>query len=557
MTKMRVHAGLSLSNLQKGGENASMTSIPTALPAAVQIPAAASAGQKGARGKHALDFAGLFGNAQAAQSVSSLQLSTQQPAASANSSSVSADLLAQLTAQLQSGTPLSQLVDQISQSVGNAVAQQLKSKLSSSDLNRLTQTVTQSIASALSPPSNGPPGTAADQAAALAARLQQLVESLARDTQNEAGQQNELSGTILDANPAKDIPAQQQTNGTSGTKTSDVSSIVRSLLATALSAFPAQGTVPAATPTLAASAMAAAPLSELTPMPAPAPAQSQTMTPSNANATPITMTNAPDLLARMLVRAAGADAAVNGSAAASAGSGTGATQSASPSTLAARFAALLGENASALASGTNADGSGSNGASTSGNSGHSFQQTDSQTFANAIASAPPTSMSQQVQNALNGTAPAGSTVDANAVIEQMVRGMVMRTDQQGTSEIRLSLQPENLGNVSMKLTVTGTQVSATVVAQNADVGNTIVANHQQLSRSLAEAGLTLTGLSVDVSGGDANSEQQPKDQTGGFGRRYTVHEIGGAAATAETPSDQPTGPQLISSSSLALFNYLA
>ena len=84
----------------------------------------------------------------------------------------------------------------------------------------------------------------------------------------------------------------------------------------------------------------------------------------------------------------------------------------------------------------------------------------------------------------------------------------------------------------------------------------IVAGHQQLANSLAEAGLTLTGLSVDVSGGEQNSDQQKKDRASGFGRRYTVHELSGAAADSGA-SDQLSGPQLISSSSLELFNYLA
>jgi len=132
----------------------------------------------------------------------------------------------------------------------------------------------------------------------------------------------------------------------------------------------------------------------------------------------------------------------------------------------------------------------------------------------------------------------------------------MRTDQSGTSEIRLRLNPDNLGEVTMKLTITGSSVSANVVAQNADVGNALVSNHKQLAQSLSQAGLTLSGFSVDVSGGDAGSRQN-QDRTDGFGRRYVVHEIGSSDSTNESAQPSALGPQLLPGSSLELFYYLA
>lgn len=276
------------------------------------------------------------------------------------------------------------------------------------------------------------------------------------------------------------------------------------------------------------------------------------------------MSNAPDLLARMLVRAAGADAAINGNTgAAAANQNADSAPPPSPSLLAARFASLLGEDTSAIASGTPSSASGQNGASTNSDANaNAFAQTPAQAPApanNALVSntlAYASSLLMQVRDASSSSATSGPPVDANAVVEQLVKSMVMRTDQQGTSEIRLQLQPENLGTVTMKLTVSGSQVSANVVASSADVRNTIVANHQELARSLADAGLTLSGFSVDVSGGDAGNDQS-KDRTAGFGRRFTVHEVGGAS-TEETASDSSSGPQLLGNSkSLELFNYLA
>ena len=147
-------------------------------------------------------------------------------------------------------------------------------------------------------------------------------------------------------------------------------------------------------------------------------------------------------------------------------------------------------------------------------------------------------------------------VDANAIVEQVVKSMVMRTAQSGSSEIRLRLNPDNLGEVTMKITVSGSSIDANIVAANSDVRNALIANHQHLAQSLSEAGLTLSGFSVDVSGGDAGRDQN-RDRTGGFGRRYTVHEIGGTADDSQTAESSSPGPQLLPRTSLDLFNYLA
>jgi flagellar hook-length control protein FliK len=268
----------------------------------------------------------------------------------------------------------------------------------------------------------------------------------------------------------------------------------------------------------------------------------------------------------MLVRAAGVDGQLNagGNSADASDASSGASalaapagpSSLSPSMLAARFAALLAD----ADGGAVTSGSSSGNTSTSTNSGHSFgqdlaQQAPSGTDAASLIAGPNSSLNAQVQNALQSTPAGGTTVDTSAVLEQMVKGMTMRTLAQGTSEIRLQLQPENLGQVTMRLTVSGNQVSANIVAQSADVRSALVANQQDLARSLSQAGLTLSGFSVDVSGGDAGNDQS-KDRTAGFGRRYTVHELGGKPTTETTEVSNP-GPSLLGGSSLELFNSLA
>ncbi|HUN30009.1 MAG TPA: flagellar hook-length control protein FliK [Alphaproteobacteria bacterium] len=468
------------------------------------------------------------------------------------------------------------IVDQLAQSIGSSAAQLLAGKMSSSELDRLRNSITQKLANALSPPSNAPPGTAAEQAAALAARLQRVVESIARDAQNGIGQQNELSGNILDANSAKELPAQTQTNGTSSTL--DVSSLVSSLLSSVIAALNAPASTtpakPSYSPVQLATAQSLTSAATQAQLGAPSPLESGLLGQSTANAvasqappapqTSISMSNAPDLLARMLVRAAGVDAQLNASGtpadASDASGGASAlaapagSTSLSPTMLAARFAALLADlDGTAVASSSS-----SGDTSTNTGSGHSFgqdltQQSPTGTTAASLLAAPAANLTTQVQNALQTSS--HTPVDTSAVLEQMVKGMTMRTLAQGTSEIRLQLQPQNLGQLTMRLTVTGNQVSANVVAQNADVQTALVANHQDLARSLSEAGLTLTGFSVDVSGGDAGQDQS-KDRTAGFGRRYIVHELGGQP-TAETTEASNLGPSLLGGSSLDLFNSLA
>ena len=273
------------------------------------------------------------------------------------------------------------------------------------------------------------------------------------------------------------------------------------------------------------------------------------------------MANAPDLLARMLVRAAGADPTVSGNAAA-----TQATQLSTNGTpltttaLAAKFAAAI---AGAVTEATSAD---SGGAQTGGNwFNHSFDSgqqaqapstslTSTSTAQANVAAVPSHIASQTEILSQLQQAPAGG-VDVNSVIEQMIKSMSMRTNASGSSEIKLNLQPENLGSLTMKITVTGSQISANVIAQNADVRSALMSNHQQLAKSLSNAGLTLTGFSVDVSGGDARQNQQNHGQSG-LGRRYTVHEMN-APATDESTTNSALGPPLDGGSGLALFNYLA
>ncbi len=493
------------------------------------------------------------------------------------------DPIAALESLMQNGTSLQTIVDQISQSVGASVQQQLAGTLPQNDLDRLKSSIIQQIGNALSPPGTAPPGTPKEQLRDLAARLRRLIATIASSGTTKPGQQNEIAGNILDAKSAKELPAQAQGKQTSGTP--DVSSLVRSVLnnvvatlqSTAGSSGTAQGT--GTKPGYRANPLQHVDPRQIdrTPMSIdPSRLASQSVLPqqaapvqlavaqpstlaqnplSSSIAPPITMESAPDLLARMLVRAAGADAKTSGNVALSSGVATqvqnATTQS--PSALAARFEAALATIVQNAA--TTEQGASSNDSSFTRNFSQQFgsQTTFNENTSNAL-SAPSVATTSPLQTPQQTQTTSLPPFDATAVIEQMVKGMMLRTNSQGSSEIRLHLQPENLGEMSMKITVSGSSISASVIAANGDVRSALLSGHQQLARSLSNSGLTLSGFSVDVSGGDAGSRDQSKGQQG-LGRRYVVHELGTVAASA-TSALSNLGPALLTGKGLELFNYL-
>ncbi len=468
------------------------------------------------------------------------------------------DPLAQLTFIVQNGTPISTVVDRLASLVSQRAGSQ-------------AGTVAKSIKSALSPPSQAPPGTtAAQQVAALARRLQTWIGGVAGGADQRVGQQSDTSGQVLDANRARELPA--HTDPESASSTLDVSALARSLLAQVAASFgPVQGAQAAVSAfseaakastglasTLARQQNAAAPTAQLAAADAPGPEQSDAAT----------------LLARMLSRAASVDAQVNGNAMASQTSQIRASNTTgtvphgegvnfSQTAAAARLEAALGDVIA-----TSAQNHGGNASTDGQGAGSSFRDASSLPgSAPATSKAAPAATSDTLAFTVPTASPSqsfaqsasssayGSSVDPSAIVEQVIRSMAMRTQSDGTSEVRMRLVPEHLGGITLSLKVDGSNVSATAVAQNADVRNALVAHQQQLARSLADSGLKLTSFSVNLSGGSAGQDQ-PRDRTSGFGRQYAVHEVTAARQTDSTESTT-VEPAIVPQSTLALFSYLA
>ncbi len=158
--------------------------------------------------------------------------------------------------------------------------------------------------------------------------------------------------------------------------------------------------------------------------------------------------------------------------------------------------------------------------------------------------------------AAQAAAPAATpyTIDPQSVIEQVVQGISLRNF--GTSsQVRMQLQPEHLGDVSLKLTVNGNTISANIVAQNADVRDMLLANQQQLARTLSEAGLSLGNFSVDVSGGNAGFTQQQTAHQHSIGKTSALHL--GSTAEDDAPTESRFGPPVLAGAKSWVLNYLA
>lgn len=420
-------------------------------------------------------------------------------------------MLAELAGMLQTGTPLATIIDRIAKTVSAALT-----KAMGNDGNAERRgTLERALAAALAPPGTSPPQqSGTQQAADLAQRLGDLLSKLTRELK-DAGQQSRFSGQVLDANSARELPAQQQTKDSTGTQApagilASAESILKSVLQQLQTAAP-QST----------------------------PQQQSAQQIAQQAAVPQITVQSADVLGRMLARAANADPSHPAPHTIASISGT--TGAPASSDVFTRLMNIIAQ-------------------ASSERSGHqSGKQSQEFTFAkNALPGAPAFAAAINNANAAppqTASAPATPyTVDPQSVIEQVVTGIVLRNSGT-TSEIRMRLQPEHLGDVSLKITVSGNTISANIVAQNADVRDMLLSNQQQLARTLADAGLSLGNFSVDVSGGNPGFSQQQTPQHRSLFKVGALH--ADAASEDDSWADSRFGPPVVAGSKSLVLNYLA
>jgi flagellar hook-length control protein FliK len=122
-------------------------------------------------------------------------------------------------------------------------------------------------------------------------------------------------------------------------------------------------------------------------------------------------------------------------------------------------------------------------------------------------------------------------VNASEVINQIMDRVRIAPPGQ-FSEIRLTLRPENLGDVTLRVQAQNGIVVAQLIAENQRVKEALEANFNQLRDALEEQGIRFAELSVSVGGDDAEDRMNAFAQ-GQQRSRGRVDRISQASDNAE------------------------
>ncbi len=435
-------------------------------------------------------------------STSSGQPAKETPVVAAQSAS--AGLAGAVKDRLDQGDSLDQIVAQLASALAGKVATQL-----GLPLEVAREQLTSAFKKALGSSATGPPETNAERAVALVTRFRQIAELATRVTKDEPGQPiRSIAGTSLDAATAKANPTPSATD--------DILREAQNALAAAASpAAPA-------TPPLTASAASG----------------DGRIVATSASAI---AAGGDTLLGRILTRAMQADPQRTAPAVAA--------DDAKPATTEATAAvAPAASPSSTTTQALDAFVRAFNGA---------LARADAETAASkeaTTASAPASAASSAAQSPAFAAAfapvqhdatpalppspapstPAAQPADPNAIVDQLLRGVAVHVAD-GSSEVRLRLVPEQLGDLSVKLVVAGGAVDASITAHSADAQSALAGAQSQLAKTLADAGLKLQSFTVALAGGsaDARDQSNPQPQT----RPQALRRIGGVDATGADEAD--------------------
>jgi flagellar hook-length control protein FliK len=504
-------------------------------------------------------------------------------AGSSVQSAVAADMLQEslqkkIADLLAKGETVSEIAQQLAASLATTLAAQF-----GGDPAQIQSQLQTAFVSALSPPtSTGPPLSDADLASALAQRFRQVAD-VAAGVLGETGQSNRLfAGSISDAATTAGVqPAPTTTTTPADSIAADASALLASLTASQGDGKTvATNGAPALGPN--GDTLLGRILARATP-PSQAPAGSQTSDASapsgpsrlaimalaaataalGGGAAPVATTTTPvatDVSAAALQRVI---ANVETTYTANSGSTANEIATEAPAPLNAAVVAFVKAFTDVLAS-TSAPATAKPNLNDA-DQGALLQTSVSSSQAptiGAFASVQPAIQNDAVST--NGaqtpqTLPSQHTVDPNLVVDQILRGISLNTVDT-TSTVRMRLVPEELGDVSVKLTIDGSTVSAQVMAQTPAAHDALVAGQGQLERALADAGLKLTSFNVDLAGGFASFQQQQQQQSSQQGQSNGRALLGGV----DTPESDDNslvaapnfGPPVLAGTSWSALNYL-
>jgi flagellar hook-length control protein FliK len=526
---------------------------------------------------------------------------TPKSSTAAATTTADGDLVQRIRDSLDRGTSPTDVIASLSTSLAASVASAL-----GIPLDAAKQKLTAAFTAALTPTGTGPPQTNAERATSLAQRFRQIAELATRVTTEDPGQTiRSITGKSSDAEQAGAAPAPSPDT--------IIRDAAAALAGTASSVTPTTGTTPTtvkvpATPT--ASTMPAtpgilAPAASNVPV---LPAASATASDGRVVALPTVQaiaTGGDTPLGRVLARAVISDQRNTGATAApviapsedaataaaadliGSASIEAATPAAKPLDAPASTVSTADPSSAPTAAhptpatALDAFVAAFDAALRRDDSPHSTTAADPSlastpvdrslltgTVATPIQALP--SLAIPIANEITAIAPPApaatmpqpADVDANAVVDQVLRGVSVRTTD-GSSEVRLRLVPENLGDVSVKLVVSGGSVDASIITHSADAQNALAGAQNQLAKTLADAGLKLQSFTVALAGGasSGNPDQQPSGQSSGRSTRRTGG-IEAASDEADETSDTALlavpsfGPPIYAANPAFGYNYL-
>lgn len=134
-------------------------------------------------------------------------------------------------------------------------------------------------------------------------------------------------------------------------------------------------------------------------------------------------------------------------------------------------------------------------------------------------------------------------VDTQEVINQIVDKIKVEVKSDVSTEIKLTLKPEHLGDVSMKIQTQNGIVTAQFIAESQRVKEVIEAGFDQLRESLQEQGVNISQLSVSVGQENANERQswrtQQDSQNNGKSGGISSGSVQASNETTETSGMNP------------------
>ncbi len=145
---------------------------------------------------------------------------------------------------------------------------------------------------------------------------------------------------------------------------------------------------------------------------------------------------------------------------------------------------------------------------------------------------------------------AGYGVGLQEAIESL-HGTIQLAARQGLTQARISLQPEELGEIRINLTQTAQGLLARVTAESPAAAQALAAAHAQLRQSLSSLGINLTRLDIghhdpaqgggaDAKGGGQDGAARGEGFAGGRPGRSTAI---AAPADPETETDSPVAEE--------------